>query len=127
MGSAKVRKSKPKHAIKQKDSQIDFDDRVYTVEIREKEPDDDAFAEKLVELRVEHGKRELQRKFEELRRQETKGKKLGALGQAAGGGAAGSIGGGGFTTDHHGNVIQVQNAPNMVKQYETTVTVSEDQ
>ena len=53
---------------------------MYTVELRDKEEEDPVFEEKLVELRVEVAKRDLQRKFEAMQKQDTKKGKFAGLG-----------------------------------------------
>jgi len=96
------------------------------VELRAKDADDEneAFVAKLEDMRVEVAKRDIQRKFEAMQKQESIGRKFAGIGQAVNNAAGGSLGGAGFTTDHHGNVIQVnQGLPHMAKKYETSVTI----
>ena len=71
IGSAALRKAKsktvdPRQSTLKKRSEstmernvLDFNDRMYTVEVRPKDDEDESFEERLLELRVEVAKREV--------------------------------------------------------------------
>ena len=112
--------------MKKKPTVDDLSDRIYQVEMRSLDSDDEAFMRNLEDLRVEVGKRDSVRRFEAMRFKDSRGRKYGGI-PGQGNGLSSALGGGNFTTDHHGNMLQVKPIGSIKKQVETSVTVSEEQ